>query len=378
MKFIKNYLEAAVNEGIPSLSLAVANKDGIVCAYTAGMADIGLDLPAAEDHLFGIGSITKTFVAVIILQLVEEGHLSLESTPLEILGDDRIGFVSGVGTANVAQLLNHTSGIPSWEDDPDWIRQGRGKDLDVTRLWAPEDTLSFLKGSELLHQPGQAYAYANTNYTLLGLIIEKITGRTIVEELRDRILKIVGIEDIYLEGFQHVPRERLANRYHYATLEFERDAGIHSSFTPVTKEPQHSNPLIDVSPSNLSVEWAAGGLLASARDLALFAAALRAGKLLKPESLAKMQDWFRFNEMQQVGHGLFRLKGSSGHGLCGHLGSVLGYTGAMHWFEEVDLAVVVLANVGNMHIGQDLPSAVSVALNTSFIRKLMACAKGKV
>jgi D-alanyl-D-alanine carboxypeptidase len=212
-----------------------------------------------------------------------------------------------------------------------------------------------------MNAPGEKYAYANTNHTLLGLVIEHVTGNNLVDDIHRRILKPLNLSDIYLEGFQSVPSERLSKRYHYSTPEFERDAGIHSSF-PTVRE-----GLIDVSTSNLSVEWAAGGMVASASDLACYAAALQTGKLLQPQSMAFMKDWFPIKPGQEIGHGMFRVCTQAGYTLVGHMGAVLGYTASMQWFEGQDLAMVVLANVGTMHIGQSLPNAATLAYQEKFL-----------
>ncbi len=369
---LQNLLDTAISDGVPGISAAIATKDGIIWTGVAGKADITRNISVKEDHLFGIGSITKTFVAVVTLQLAEEGRLSLDQTPQDILGADVVGKIPGADRATIAQLLNHTSGIPSWEDDPLWKKEGRGEKLDVKRLWQRKDTLPYIEHTPLTNEPGEKYSYANTNHTLLGLIIEKITGNDVVDEIRNRILTPVGISEIYLEGFQDVPKDKLANRYHYATPEFKRDAGIAPEFNQVT------DALIDVAPSNLSVEWTAGGMVASARDLARYAAAYRNGKLLKAESMAFVKQWFPVNDKYQVGHGLFHTVISpSKHPVLGHSGSVLGYTGALYWHEEKDISIVVLANVGTMHIGQSLPNASSVAMGTDFMEQAIVFANSQ-
>jgi D-alanyl-D-alanine carboxypeptidase len=355
-----------IQKGVPGLSVAIADRDGIVWSGAAGMADVTREVPVSEDHLFGIGSITKTFVAVVTLQLVEEGRISLDTTVVDILGKEIAGRVPGADRATIAQLLNHTSGIPSWEDDPLWIKEGRGEKLDVTRIWGREDTLKYTWETPLTNEPGEKYAYSNTNHTLLGLVIEKITGNDIVHEIQARILLPIGLSDVYLEGFQRLPKSRLATRYHYTTQEFRRDAGVHDSFEQITDD------LADVSTSNLSVEWTAGGMVATAQDLVRYAAAFRSGKLLSPASMAIVKDWFPISEAAEVGHGLFRRQLDSGQVLIGHTGSVLGYTGAMYWFEDRDVSVVVLANVGTMHIGQKLPNAASLANSPTFVKQVLS------
>ncbi len=364
-------LSKAVQQGVPGISVAIADKNGLIWTGVAGKADLTSGALVREDQLFGIGSITKTFVAVVTLQLVEEGRLGVEQTVLEILGPNVVGEVPGANRATIAHLLNHTSGIPSWEDDPLWIKEGRGNKLDVKRIWKPREVLHYIQHTPLTNEPGEKFSYSNTNHTLLGLIIEKITGNDVIDEIRHRILNPVGISDVYLEGFQKVPQNRLAKRYHYATPEFKRDAGVNESFQQV------NDALIDASASNLSVEWVAGGMVATAQDLAKYVAAFRAGKLLSPESMAFVQKWFPVDEKLKVGHGLFYRKTSDGHSLLGHTGSVLGYTGAINWFEAEDVAIVVLANVGTMHIGQKLPNAASVAIDSDFLKAALEYAREK-
>ncbi|MBN4055433.1 beta-lactamase family protein [bacterium AH-315-K03] len=362
---LNGFLDEAVQSGVPGISVSIADKNGLIWKGVAGYADLSARIPVKEEDLFGIGSITKTFVAVITLQLVEEGLISLDQTVLDILGSDVAGRISGADKVNIAQLLNHTGGIPSWEDDSAWIKEGRGEKLDVKRLWKPQDTLSYIECTALLNEPGEAYSYANTNHTLIGLIIEKITGNNIIEEIKRRILKPVGIMDIYLEGFQTLPVKRLTQRYHYATSKFKKTAGIEKSFKMVTPE------LIDVSTSNLSVEWVAGGMVATASDLALYAAAFRTGELLKPESMAFVHEWFPIDEKRKVGHGLFHSTVDEQYNLIGHTGGVLGFSAAMHWLEFHDIVMVILANVGTMHIEKKRPNAVSMAVNPDFIKEVV-------
>ena len=371
-KALQRLLNHAVAEGQPGISAAIANSNGVIWSGVAGSADLANDLAVNEQHLFGIGSITKTFVAVIILQLVEEQRLSLRKTALDILATELVGKVPGAKNATIAQLLNHTGGVPSWEDDPQWIQHGRGHKLDPQRQWQPADTLSYIENTPVVNAPGDKYSYANTNHTLLGLIIEKITGNYLVTEIRNRILHQVGIQDIYLEGFQSFPRHRLSQRYHYLTDDFVKTAGLHPSFVEINSK------IIDVSSSNLSTEWAAGGIVATANDLAKYAAAFRAGKLLSRKNMQFIQQWQPIDKKFKIGHGLFQVTLDSGYRLLGHTGSVLGYSSVMHWSEAQDLAIVVLSNVGTMHIGtKKLGSAVSLGFDAQFIEHAMEYAQGK-
>jgi len=348
---LQSLVEQAVANGNPGVSAAVATREGVIWTGVAGKADLTTGAPVRPDMLFGIGSITKTFVAVVVLQLVEEGRLRLDDTPASLLGDV-VKDIANADRATVAQLLNHTSGIATWEFDAQWIREGRGDRLDPARLWGKTDTLAYIRGDAPTAPPGVKHDYSNTNFTLLGLMIEKVTGQDAVLEIRRRILDPLGIKDIYLEGFESLPVQRLARRYHRASEAFRRDAGVNPAF-PVVRD-----GLIDASRSNLSVEWTAGGMVATATDLARYAVALRDGRLLRPQSMAFMLDWLPLDERESVGHNLFRLRSpDSDLTLVGHSGGVLGYGAIMYWVEGADAAVVVMQNLGTMHAGRATPPA---------------------
>ncbi|MFT4604147.1 MAG: D-alanyl-D-alanine carboxypeptidase [Rhodothermales bacterium] len=357
---LQGLLEEAISDGVPGLSAAIATSRGVVWTGTAGLADVQAGKPITSDLLFGIGSITKTFVAVVILQLAEEGALSLDATAAHVLGDAVAG-IPNADRATIAQLLNHTGGVPSWEDDPLWIREGRGDALDPAHLWGKTETLPYIVGHQPLDEPGAAYSYANTNYTLLGMIIERATGNDPVAEIHRRILDPLELEDIRLEGFEPVPTDRLPHRYHWATEDFLRDAGVNAAFSEVRPG------LIDATASNLSVEWTAGGMVATARDLAIYAVALRDGRLLKPESMDFMLTWFPAGNNTQIGHNLFRTEYPDGLAVIGHSGSVLGFTGSLYWVEGADVVVSVVSNVGTMHSGRVPGSAGSVARSRAFM-----------
>ncbi|MFT5141801.1 MAG: D-alanyl-D-alanine carboxypeptidase [Rhodothermales bacterium] len=353
-------LDAGIEKGIPGLSAVVATSEGVVWSGVSGMANLQTGAPVRPDMLFGIGSITKTFVAVVVLQLVEEGLLDVSATSADVLGA-AVDGIPNADQATIGELLNHTGGVPSWEDDPIWIREGRGADLKPDHIWGKAETLPYIHGHEPLAGHGEAYSYANTNYTLLGLIIEKVTGNEAVDEIHRRILDPLELTNIRLEGFEDVPSEQLPQRYHWATPDFAESAGVNAAFSEVRPG------LVDASASNLSVEWTAGGMVASARDLALYAVALRDGRLLKPESMEFLTDWFPIDDRTKVGHNVFRNEYPDGLAVIGHSGAVLGFTGSLFWLEEGDVVVAVVSNVGTMHSGRNPGSAGSVARAREFI-----------
>src|SRR5262249_34668171 len=248
-------------------------------------------------------------------------RLDLGRTAASYLGAAGEGLPHADQTS-LAPLLNHTRGGPGWGGDSVWIHRGRGDRPDPSRLWGKAGTPAYSQGHAPLAPPGEKFSYANTNYTLLGMVIEKVTGHQAVDEIHQRILTPLGLDDIHLEGFEPVSASQLAHRYHWATPTFRQEAGVNAAF------PEVRPGLIDASRSNLSVEWTAGGMVATARDLARYAVALRDGRLLKPESMKFLTAWFPAGEGTQVGHNVFRREYPGGVAVIGHNGDVLGFTGS--------------------------------------------------
>lgn len=354
-------LESAVVKGAPGVSAAIATRRGVIWTGTAGYADIQAKTPLDPSYLFGVGSITKVFVTAVVMQLAQEGRLDLNRTAADILGPEVTKGIANADRATLAQLLAHTGGVISWEDDPRWIREGRGSKLEPSHLWGKTETLDYIRGPEhpALNEPGAQHSYSNTNYTLLGLVIEKVTGQAAEAEIRRRVLDPLKLRDTFLEGFETFDTRRLPHRYHWATPKFEQDAGIARDFKRVRPD------LIDATGSNLSVEWTAGGMVSTPSDLAVFALALRDARIISPASLKFMTQWTPAGRSGEVGHGLFRTQGDKGYTI-GHSGSVLGFTGNFYWTERGDAIVAVTSNVGTMHSGKVPTSASHIAHASEF------------
>lgn len=363
---IYNILQQGIAAGIPGLSATICTAK-MHRTFTAGQTNVSTHESIKPTHLFGIGSITKVFVAVVMLQLVEEQKIRLSDTVGSHLNKDIHHDIVSAESATIAQLLSHEAGIDSWEDDANWIQHGRGSKLDPSHVWGKTEPLEYIRRPKVsAPNPGQWY-YSNTNYTLLGLIIEKVTHATAEAEVRHRILEPLGLQHIFFEGFEKPPSQEgttTAGRYHWATSTFRDVAGVNLAF------PEVGENLVDCSSSNLSVEWTAGGLLSSASDLARFAGALRDGKLLSQESLAILKEWRQTTGPAEMGHGLFRMKEPYGDGdsmWLGHSGGVLGYTSGMWWAEDSDCIVTILSNVGTMHSGVVPASVGSIISNTKLL-----------
>ncbi len=337
--------------GIPGISVAIARGDSIVWTGTAGYSDLSGKVPVKTGDRFGIGSITKTFVAITVLQLAEEGKLELDRVPADYLKPGIAVEVPNTDKATLRELLNHQSGIPTWEFRPEWIRKGRGREMDLDHTWGKTETLEYVTGDKASadFEPGAKYSYSNTNYTILGLVIEAVTGNDVMTEIRRRLFEPLNINNTFLESFEEIPGGYV-NHYHYATPQFVSTAGVHEDF------PEIRPYLVESTAGNLSPEWVAGGMVSTAGDLLRWARALRDGELLGD---AMQKEYFTYyppanaaNPRMKYLQGIYRLEEYIGDmDVTGHSGGTLGFTAMMFWVEDTDIIVVSLANVGAMHSG---------------------------
>ncbi|KAF5878999.1 putative d-stereospecific peptide hydrolase protein [Botrytis fragariae] len=344
-KSLRSILQSGIDAGVPGVSAAIATSKGIIWRNSAGFAVLEKNILDNDSTVFGIGSITKAFVAVVILQLIEESQLNMSDKISEHLNQEYLDGIGNANDATIADLLSHTAGVESWEDDPNWITEAKGEKLDPKIIWDKKDTLKYVRRPSRFETP--RFSYSNTNYTLLGLIVEKIVGHSAESEICRRILDPLNLMDTFLEEFEQAgPRKNnMPNRYDYATDEFRNTAG-----------------------SNLSVEWVAGGMISSTCDLLKFAIYLRDGKLFSPSSMDLLKIWQPATESTEIGHGIFRFgKSRTQTNWLGHNGSVLGFTGSLWWNEEIDCIVCVLANVRSTHAGKVSSSAPQIAFQSELL-----------
>jgi len=358
-KVLQDALIQGVAMGIPGLSVAIGMGESLAWTGTAGYSDLPGMVPVKTGDRFCVGSITKTFVARVILHLTEEGKLDLDRTAADYLDLEIIRKVPNTDEATIRQLLNHQSGIADWESQEKWIRAGRGDQMNLGKVWDKTETLEYVRCDHLPadFEPGQQYRYSNTNYTILGLVIEAVTGNDAAAEIRKRILQPLHLKDTFFESFEEVPGG-CVHHYHYATPHFVDLAGVHKGFSEIRPY------LVESTAANFSSEWTAGGMVSSARDLVRWAQAIRNGELLDP---AMQKEIFIYctpkessSSKEEYMLGILRIKDYySDRAVIGHGGGTLGFTAKMYWLEETDIVVVLLTNVGEMHSGLN-PSPVGM------------------
>ena len=356
---LQNALVHGIAMGIPGLSVAIGKGNDLAWTGTAGYSDLHRKVPVKTRDRFGIGSITKTFIARIILQLADEGQLDLHQKVTDYLDLKIIREVPNTDKATLRQLLNHQSGIPTWEFQEAWIRKGRGDQMKLGKVWGKTEPLEYIRRKHISadHEPGHQYTYSNTNYTILGLLIEAITGNDVATEIRDRILLPLHLEDTFIESFEEIPNGYV-HHYHYATPQFLKIAGLHKEFSEIRPY------LVESTAANLSSEWAAGGMISSARDLLRWAQAIRSGELLSSMMQKEVFTYYPPKESDssqgEYMQGILKVKDFyNDFAILGHGGGTLGFTAMMYWLEKTDIIIVMLTNVGGMHSGLN-PSPVGI------------------
>lgn len=267
---------------------------------TAGTADLRTGRPTNTTDRLRVGSVTKTFTAALVLQLVAEHRLSLEAPvdrylPGLIQRDGHDGRL-----ITVRQLLQHTSGLPDYLDAPEWEHLERLR----YRHFEPRDLVT--RALEL-PRPQGTWHYATTNYLVLGMIVREITGRTAEAEITRRIIKPLGLRDTYWPGGD--TRIRGAHSRSYFT-----DGG---------------GRRVDGTAWNMTFGGVGGALVSSPGDLTRFAAALFDGRLLPAAQLAEMRrtvevDADRLWPDARYGLGLISTPLSCGGTWWGHAGTVPG------------------------------------------------------
>jgi D-alanyl-D-alanine carboxypeptidase len=321
-------IEQVVASDIPGVSVAIIGPEGLIWSGAAGYSMIEDQKQMSQSHLFGIGDITHHFLGAIIIQLEQEGFLSFDDTPVSILGE-QFANIENADKAKIKELLNHTSGIYSWDNDPDWARRSRGIQLNPTYRWEKDEPLKYITSNKhaATSVPGTSYQFSKSNYTLLGLIIEKVTGELLEDEMRSRILTPLDLNNTYYDTYEPVPLGLMAGSYHFGSDEFISRVGVNAKFD------FEEGRLLATTGTTLSAEGVGSGMVSTARDLAKFAKAI-----WQDDFLAKDRS-ILFSPVAARNKGIHS--------------EILGFTSDVRQIENSDLIIVSLANLGAVQTGEN-------------------------
>ncbi|CAN5315851.1 hypothetical protein BH09GEM1_BH09GEM1_32480 [soil metagenome] len=319
--------------GAPGISIAVVRRGDTLVMGGWGKADLENDVPATARTVYRIGSITKQFTSSAVMQLVEQGKVKL---------DDSIGTYLATLPATwrgvtVRQLLNHTSGIPSYTDiGMPWVKR-----------WAEEmipDTLVALTAKDTVwFKPGASWQYDNSGYVVLGMLIERVTGHTWATDVAERHAKRLGLSDTQNCLVQPVIPRRA------------------QGYSDVGGTWMHAPYLA------MSQPYAAGALCSTVGDLARWDQALANGQVVSPASYTQMTTPVGAAAKSKYGFGLTRDL-LDGHVIISHGGGIPGFISANAWFPDDRMSVTVLTNSGSARADYLMAQVARAALGLALQR----------
>ncbi len=303
---------------IPGVSLAIVRDGRVIKAQGYGFANLELKAPATKETVYEIGSNTKQFTAAAIMMLVEEGKVHLDDSVTKYFPEAPETW----SAITIRHLLTHTSGIQNHVAVPDWLDVFR-TNLKFETAPSRDELLKMFFKLPLEFQPGETWAYDNTGYYLLGIVIEKASGKSYWEFLDERIFKPLGMNATRNTDPQPIVANR-ASGYEWKNDHFEN--------RPVLLP---------------AIAFSAGSLLSTAEDMAKWDAALYTEKLLKKSSFDQIWTAAATNDKAPMpfnyGFGWF-VDSYHGHRLVQHSGGTPGFSSVIYRFIDDKLTIIILTN----------------------------------
>jgi D-alanyl-D-alanine carboxypeptidase len=303
---------------IPGVAAAIIFPDGSIWKAGSGRAQITPRELATARIPFVVASITKTFVTAAVMQLADEGKLSIDDVLSKWLPD-----YPDSDNITLRELLGHTSGVFNYLQAPNFNRlvfkTGQG------HYWTPQEILDTFAEPPYF-APGDGFHYSNTGFILLGLVIEQVTGQKLGDVFAQRFFGPLGLTDTYFQGSGPLP-PTAAQGYGYTNAVWN-EWSDGSDYRPGV--------------SGATVSWSAGAIASSARDIAKWCAALYGGHVVSAKSLAEMETYTHY-----YGLGTWT-RTHNGRRMFGHIGSFHGFDAAMWYYPTTRLTVVVLTNLANI------------------------------
>ena len=307
---LKSRAQGLVGDGYPAVLAAVSDSKGESAGVAVGKGSLETGQAPPMDGEVRVGSNTKTFVAVVVMQMVQEGKVGLDE-PIETYLP---GLIRGEGVdgsrITVRQLLQHTSGLPEYTD----TTPGSGDIFQIKDHYIPpRDLLDTALGKPAAFEPGTQWAYTNTNYVVLGMLVERVSQRPVGEQIDQRIVKKLGLSHTYFPA----PGEEKIRGTH--------PQGYHLSA---------GGKLADITEMDPAWAWAAGAMVSTPSELNTFFQAVFDGRLLSQSSIDEMKNG-AVDASSHLGPGTVYGLGLIGTPLsCG--GTSWGHGGTIHGYQTYD------------------------------------------
>jgi CubicO group peptidase (beta-lactamase class C family) len=304
-------LEAKLSDESPGGTALVVKEGKVLYRKSFGVADLESGIPMNAEHIFRIGSITKQFTACALMRLAEQGTLSLQDSIIRFIKD----YPTHGNAITIEHLLTHTSGIKNITGMPAWTLEVQRKDF------TPKALVDFFKDEPLDFVPGSTYRYSNSNYILLGHIIELATGTTYIEYLNQNFFQPLGMVHTSYDNFSAIVNNRAKG--------YKRKSGQY----------EHADFL------NMTQPFSAGALLSNTHDLYTWYNAVMNNKVISKESLEKAQTPFRLSngELTNYGYG-WELGNIQGSRSVKHGGKINGFVTYSIYLPDEKVFVSILSN----------------------------------
>jgi CubicO group peptidase (beta-lactamase class C family) len=329
-KRIDEFLSKQFNQADPGCVVLAAKEGKIIYRKAFGSADLQLNVPLKADMVFNIASITKQFTAVAILQLVEQGKISVRDSVQKFVP----GYPFKGYTITIENLLTHTSGIR------DYLQIDYQTPFLERRDFKPGQLIDSFKTYPLDFKPGTKFSYSNSGYYLLGYIIEKVSGKKYQDYIRENLLKPLGLAHSYFDQGGNIIPNRV-NGYRKEGTTFE-----------------------NVDYWSPTIEYSAGGLISNVDDLLAWQKGLYSYKILKKETLEKAFISYHLEDGTQTGYGYgWYIKTSNGIRSIEHQGGLPGFESNEIYFPAEDVFISILCNSGTAPIDELSVTISSIVLN---------------
>ena len=311
---VDDYLKAQMAaRHIPGLSVAVVQDGHTVKTAAYGVSSVEAKTPASLDTLYGLGSCTKPLTAVAVLQLQEAGKVDLDAPVSRYLTD----LPAAWSAITVREMLTHTSGLPNYRQFLDYAK------LSDPKYNQPGSVIALLAGKPLHFTPGTRYEYSNTNYHLLGQLIEKVSGQTYGAYLASYQFQTAGMTETHLATLPALLPKQAAG--------YEWDG---KKRLPNTLFLPHF------------LNYGDDGLLSTAGDMAKWTTALSTGQLISVASLKQMISPATLTDGTPIPYGLgLVIAPYRGQTLVTHSGATPGYSSTLAYFTDSHLSIVIVCNL---------------------------------
>ncbi len=314
--------ELMAEHHVPGVALAVIDHGKVAKIKGYGVASLEFNVPVTPQTAFEIGSVSKQMTAAGIMLLVEDGKVGLDNPVSKFIKNTPDAW-SGV---TIRHLLTHTSGVKSYTSLDGF---------DLIKRQTVDDFVKKLSPYPLEFVPGERNIYSNSGFTLLGYVIESVSGKKYIDFMQERIFRPLGMKSVA----DRDPLNIIPNR----ATGYEWDG---------TRFTGRSWDLTDL--------MGAGTIVAPIEDMVKWDLALRDNKFLKPESRKAIWTQYTFNNGQLSPYGFgWRISDVRGHKLIGHTGQTAGFAAANFRYVDDDIAIIVLTNSGESELGSVIATAVA-------------------